>query len=155
MRRIQTTLAAALSIVVVACTFTAPTPDPAQAVHVRNDSDRAVVVQVGGVLGDDEATAARPCGGEVSVAVTADRYEEDGRLVVTLSVGEDGAFDTALKAWTADPGDMPGTFRVLPIWSSGELASRLPAFLTVAPDLEVTETGIPNTGAPVGCTPAW
>jgi hypothetical protein len=153
--RLQACLMAVVAIAAIACAAPAPTPDPAQVVHVRNDSPRAVIVHVGDGIRGEGATAARPCGGEVTVAITPDRYEDDGRLWVLLAVGEDGTFDAALKAWDGDPVDVAGDFQVMPIWSSGELAGKLPVDLTVAPDLEVTESATSGAAPPIDCTPAY
>jgi hypothetical protein len=142
--RIRTAPPIALMAVVLAgCGAPAPTTDPGRVVTVVNASARAIMVQVGPPL-SAPATAARPCGGTVSMAVTPDRFTEDGRLVATFAVGADSTFDAALDGWAGDPADLPGEFPVEIIWSSGELAGRLPLTLGISPELVVTD------GAPSG-----
>lgn len=144
-----------LLMVVAGCASATPTADPGQVIHVRNDSNRAVIVSTGSLLEDHPTTAARPCGGEVTLAVSPADYETDGRLLALLAVGSDGTFDAALKAYDGDPIDMPGNFAALPIWSDGTLAGRLPLYLTVAADLTVTATGAPTSQPSVSCVPAY
>ena len=137
------------------CSTVQPTPDPGQVIHLVNNSSRAVMLEAGGLLDGQTPTAARPCGGEASVAVTPASYEVDGRLIAGLAIDPSGSFDVALRGYVGDPIDMPGTFMASPIWSDGTLAGRLPLFLTVASDLTVTESAEPGRPDPVGCTPMY
>lgn len=109
----------------------------------------------GSLLNNSPATAARPCGGEVTLAVKPADYETDGRLLAFLAVDSNGMFDAALKGYEGDPLDMPGDFLGSPIWSDGTLAGRLPLYLTVAPDLTVTESGAPTSQPSITCVPAY
>ncbi len=142
-------------LAVAGCSTVQPTPDPAQVIHLVNNSGRAVVLEAGGILDDQPTTAARPCGGEASVAVTPASYEEDGRLIAGLAIDPSGSFDVTLSDYVGDPIDMPGTFTASPIWSDGTLAGRLPIYLTVASDLTVTSSSEPSPSSTDGCVPAY
>ncbi len=160
--RLAIVLVPTLVLAVAGCGSTTPTADPGQVIHVRNDSNRAVIVSSGSMLmssgsllNNSPATAARPCGGEVTLAVKPADYETDGRLLAFLAVDSNGMFDAALKGYEGDPLDMPGDFLGSPIWSDGTLAGRLPLYLTVAPDLTVTESGAPTSQPSITCVPAY
>jgi hypothetical protein len=148
--------ALALALVTAGCSPATPPSAPGQAIHVVNDSNRAVMLMTGGPLGNHRTTtAAAPCGGQVSLAVSPASYEQDGRLMSFLSIDPNGAFDVALKAYQGDPIDMPGSFSASPIWSDGTLAGRLPIYLTVAADLTVTESAAPSLPSAASCAPAY
>ena len=137
-----------------ACGPAAPSPPPGQVIHVVNDSDRAVMLTLGSPLQDIASTAAKPCGGEVTLSVAPASYEDDGRLMALLAIDPTGALDVALKDYEGDPLGMPGTFSASPIWSDGTLAGRLPIYLTVASDLTVTESVAPGARPNAACSPA-
>ena len=150
--------AVAMFIVLLAiagCSTVQPTPDPGQVLHLVNNSGRAVMLETGSILDDQPPTAARPCGGEVSVAVTPASYEEDGRLIAALAIDPSGNFDVALRDYVGDPVDMPGTFTASLIWSDGTLAGRLPIYLTVASDLTVASSSEPSPQSASGCVPTY
>ncbi len=150
--------AVAMLVVLLAlagCSTVQPTPDPGQVIHLVNNSGRAVMLEAGSLLDDQMPTAARPCGGEASVAVTAASYENDGRLIAGLAIDPSGSLDVALRGYVGDPIDMPGTFTASLIWSDGTLAGRLPMVLTVASDLTVTESSEPGPPSAVGCLPMY
>lgn len=150
-------IAAAFVLVLAlgACAPVTPSNVPGQVLHVVNYSDRAVMVTMGSPLDDNPSTATGPCGGEVSRAVAPASYEDDGRLMAMLAIDPSGALDVALKDYEGDPVDMPGTFSADPIWSDGTLAGRLPIYLTVAPDLTVTESAAPSARSTAVCVPAY
>lgn len=83
-------------------------------------------------------SAARPCGGELTLALTSIDFQDDGRLMVFLGVDPSGSFDADLATTRGDPAAMTGTYQTSLIWSDGTLADRLPASITVLPDLTVT-----------------
>jgi hypothetical protein len=144
-----------LVLALAACSPSERSPDPTQVIQVVNNSNRAVIVSIGGLLDAHQNTAARPCGGILSVAISPDSYERDGRLLAMLSIDPNGLFDIALRDFTGDPGDMDGTFTTEPIWSDGTLAGRLPIHITVAPDLTVSAGEDASTPIPAACTPAY
>lgn len=138
-----------------ACAPAEPSSHHGQVIHVLNNSDRAVMVMTGSPLDDNPSTAARPCGGEVALAVGTASYEDDGRLMAMLAIDPSGALDVALQGFEGDPVDMPETFSADPIWSDGTLAGRLPIYLTVASDLTVTESAEPSARSTGACRPAY
>jgi hypothetical protein len=144
----------ALVLALGACSPATPSNDPGQVIHVLNDSDRAVMVKTG-FMDDHPGTAARPCGGEVVIAVAPADYEDDGRLMAVLAIDPSGAFDVELKTYEGDPIDMPGTFSASILWSDGTLAGRLPIYLTIASDLTVTESAAPSARSAAACVPAY
>ena len=133
--------AAALWMIVafVAGCSPAPTPDPAQAIHIQNNSDRAVIVSTGGIAGlsAGNETAVRPCGSELTLQIRASDYEPDGRLLMGLAFDDSGELDRQLRQWEGDPASMPGSFKVSILWSDGTLAGHLPLYVTIHPDLTV------------------
>jgi hypothetical protein len=151
----RTAATVVLVLVLGACASAAPSSGPGQVLHVVNNSDRAVMVMTGSLLDDSPTTAARPCGGEVALAVAPASYEDDGRLMAMLAIDPNGALDVALKDYEGDPIDMPGSFSASPIWSDGTLDGRLPIYLTVASDLTVTETAAPSKRSTAACVPAY
>jgi hypothetical protein len=153
-RRAGLVASLAFVLVIASCSSDIPTAVPGQVIHVVNDSDRAVMVASGNPLQEQPTTAARPCGGAASLAVTTEAGD-DGRVMAFLSVDPNGAFDAALKAYEGDPLDMPGTFSATIIWSDGTLAGRLPIYLTVAPDLTVTASATPGARPTSDCIPAF
>ncbi len=142
--------------VVLALVFSACAAQPSdQVVHLRNDSDRALMLSVGGLLDGGPEIGVRPCGGEVSVPITADRYQEDGRLLASLAIDPTGAFDVAVAQHEGDPSDLPGTYTASIVWSDGTLAGRLPLYLTVSPRMGVTSSEEPVTLTSSACEPAY
>ena len=144
-----------MCLIVVGCGSPPPSTAPDQFIHVINESNRAVMVATGLLLDTKGATAARPCGGEVSLQVDPSSYEDDGRLLAFIGVDLSGAFDVSLKAFAGDPIEMPGNFSAVPIWSDGTLTGRLPLYLTVAADLTVTETDPSSPRSSAACVPAY
>ncbi len=144
-----------LVLALSACAPATPSNVPGQVLHVVNNSDRAVLLTTGSPLDDNSSTAARPCGGEVALAVAPAIHEDDGRLMALLAIDPSGALDVALKDYEGDPIDMPGTFSADPIWSDGTLAGRLPIYLTVSSDLTVTESAAPSARSIAACVPAY
>ena len=127
------------------------TLDPRQSITVVNASPRAVMVFVG-----PRTTAARPCGGDVTVAVEPSDFTEDGRLIAALAIDPTGNFDLELEGYQGDPLEMPGKFSASPIWSDGTMADRMPATLVVGSDLNVTgRPEDPPAASLAACTPKW
>ena len=151
----RTAAALVVCLIVVGCGSPPPSTAPDQFIHVINESNRALMVATGFLLDTKGATAARPCGGEVSLQIDPSSYEDDGRLLAFIGMDPNGAFDLALKAFAGDPIDMPGNFSAVPIWSDGTLAGRLPVDLTVAGDLTVTETDPSTPRSSAACVPAY
>jgi hypothetical protein len=148
-------IALLLLIANAACSTVAPEASATEILHVRNDSDRAVMLTIGGPLGDEPAVPVRPCGGEASVPITADSYEPDGRLMAFLALDPTGGFDIALAAHEGDPADLPGTFSGSILWSDGTLADRLPVSLSVNPDLTVSVSAGAGEAPSGACEPAY
>ncbi len=150
-------IAASFVLVLALCACAPATPSnvAGQVIHVVNNSNRAVTLTTGGPLDDNPSTAAGPCGGQAALPVVPANYEPDGRLIAFLAIDPSGALDVALKSYTGDPIDMPGTFSASSIWAHGTLAGRLPIYLTVASDLTVTESAAPTGRATAACVPAY
>jgi hypothetical protein len=150
-----TFIALLLLLSTAACSTDAPEASDTEGLHVRNDSDRAVMLTIGGPLGDEPGVAVRPCGGEASVPIRADSYEPDGRLLAFLAIDPTGGFDVALAAHEGDPSELPGTFSGTILWSDGTLADRLPVDLTVHQDLTVSATAGAGEVPSGVCEPAY
>ncbi len=151
MKSLRVSLAVLVAAVMAAC---AAAPDGG-VIHLRNDSDRAVMMSLGGLLNDDPGIAVRPCGGGVDVPVAPDSYQDDGRLMAMLAIDPTGSFDVAVAQHEGDPSDVPVTYTAEILWSDGTLAGRLPLYLTVSSDMEVTASDVPTDPASGSCEPAY
>ena len=117
-----------------------------------------MLVSLGGLLPNGTAPSrevvVRAGGGIGTLFVGPADLTDGGRLMAFLTVDPSGSLDAALAGFASDPADLPGDFRMAPIWSKGDLADHLPVQLTVAPDETVAETTpAPGASAPP-CVPA-